>query len=1154
MRFRQRFIAAFTAVVTASSIIASPLTVMAEEEIGASPIVVEEDAELPYGLAGMPDGFMVSDEEIIDKEEAAKAGMLTDLEKMIPGTDYIDKQIVFTAYDSEYADQVAKAYNAELISCSYGVAVARITDENVSVADAVAAGLDPTLNLPIVSPNHLTPVEEPVISDTSADTDLAVAEEDTIDQSAGWTDALGMLDNPDPFLKPGTTFYKKVAWKPEEQGTSTRAYQWMHDMVGTYEAWWTTTGSKDITVAVIDTGVDADHEDLTSFTDGRSVTNITDVYETPATDPYRPSQRLDISGHGTHVAGIVGATAGNGIGGAGIAPNVNIMGIAIYTYFEPTKDQTTAEGYFDDANIARAINYVAGYSSDGKTKQLDEPRAQIINMSLGGAGYNVAVKQSIDKAYAQKVTVLAAMGNPDTNTVYYPAAYEHVIAVAAVDQAGNKTFFSSYGDWADIAAPGIDIVSTWNGHNSDYEHSCGTQDYYVDDHNDWYASWEGTSMATPVVAGACALYMSWKGNVGPDEMERVLKASATKVSDKSLGAGIVNVAAMLPDSSKDAKLSTTEFKKSATKDGEYTRVKDGDTLEATDFILFDVPEGAASPYFFSYTVNGKNPAFKDEVVAPGCYFADFGKPIPVSDLVKYGAPEGKAFTLKAVYMTPQGTVGKVTPLSITISKDPTAPTLKVYGADFAALGKSVTYSASTEPAGSIAQGVKWTLGEGTASGISINAKTGKVTIKKTVPVNTKFSVVATLNGDTVVTGSKEVTVKEPITAVTIDPDGGTPKTYDPVYKKGSLSSVRLFNVNTPDNPDTTNDESRLDLVVGLTRTDYKDGKISDLTTVSSRPGVAYADWDEKNETWYIKAGRATGTAKITWTAVDGSGKKASVTVKNIVPVSSVTVITKNYQELVGYGNSVQFVGVPGSTYGKPTISKLNWKYEVMLTCTNPDDSTDIKEFDVTQDWKDKGLAKITQNGKLTVNKKAADYQAPDAKYEKWYKDIDIKATATATDGTKQEDYFTVKAASPIKNVRWRIIQKDGDGNIKDDSKWVSKSGTYDMDFYLTDADSDKNYSKYIYIETEGCDWTKSEMVIASSSKPKVVSLDQNDFKQLNDDGEEVEKGGTYCLRYPLYTGLPGEFKAGRTETVKLTFAANDGSGKKSTVTLKIHGK
>ena len=89
-------------------------------------------------------------------------------------------------------------------------------------------------------------------------------------------------------------------------------------------------------------------------------------------------------------------------------------------------------------------------------------------------------------------------------------------------------------------------------------------------------------------------------------MERVLKASATKVSDKSIGAGIVNVAAMLPDSSKDAKLSTTEFKKSATKDGEYTRVKDGDTLEATDFILFDVPEGAASPYFFSYTVNGKN--------------------------------------------------------------------------------------------------------------------------------------------------------------------------------------------------------------------------------------------------------------------------------------------------------------------------------------------------------------------------------------------------------------------------------------------------------------------------------------------------------------------------------------------------------------------
>ena len=224
MRLRQRLVAVFTAAVTSLSIIVSPISAMAAEDTDTSVVAVEE-AALPCGLSGMPDGFMISSDDIRDKEEAAAAGMLDDLSRLVPGKDYIDRQIVYTAHDREYAEQVAKAYNAELISFGYGVAVAQITDENISVADAVAAGLDTSLNLPIVSPNHLTPVEKPVISNgaSSRSDEVIAAGENTVDQSAGWKDALDMLEDPDPFLKPGAQFYEKDPWNPDKEGEEKNA-------------------------------------------------------------------------------------------------------------------------------------------------------------------------------------------------------------------------------------------------------------------------------------------------------------------------------------------------------------------------------------------------------------------------------------------------------------------------------------------------------------------------------------------------------------------------------------------------------------------------------------------------------------------------------------------------------------------------------------------------------------------------------------------------------------------------------------------------------------------------------------------------------------------------------------------------------------------
>ena len=327
-----------------------------------------------------------------------------------------------------------------------------------------------------------------------------------------------------------------------------------------------------------------------------------------------------------------------------------------------------------------------------------------------------------------------------------------------------------------------------------------------------------------------------------------------------------------------------------------------------------------------------------------------------------------------------------------------------------------------------------------------------------------------------------------------------------------------------------------------------------MEPVSSRPGVAYAEWDDKENSWFIQSGRVAGTTKITWSTDDGSGKKATVTVKTIVPVSSVTVKTKNYQEFVAYGKSIQFVGVAGSSYGKPSVPKLSWDYEVTAVYTDPDTEKNTK-IDATNDWKAQGLAKITQSGKLTVNNKAADYIA-DEKYEKWDSQIQIKATAKATDGSGEYGYNTVIATNPTQEVRWRLIQKDTDGNIPEggDSGWSSKSGTKEIDLYL--EDSDKNLTNYLYIDTNGSGYIKSEMCIASSNKPRIAALKEPDRVVLDDAGQEVKEGDNTvtCLKYELNPGLTTEFKVGRTEIVKFSFIANDGSGKKNTVTLKIHAK
>ncbi|MFP5501059.1 MAG: S8 family serine peptidase [Candidatus Sericytochromatia bacterium] len=232
---------------------------------------------------------------------------------------------------------------------------------------------------------------------------------------------------------------------------------------------WSQTRGAGVKVAVIDTGVNPQHPDLV----GRVVTGWDAVN--------KDHDASDDHGHGTHVAGTIAAIAGNGLGVAGMAPDATIIPIKVLN----------AKGSGTNDGIAEGILKAA------------ELGAKVINMSLGGPDNSETLKRAIAQVQAQGVVVIAAAGNDNVNTPFYPAANEGVIGVAAVDTSDRKASFSNYGDYVDIAAPGVNIVST--GFKGDY------------------VGMNGTSMASPHVAGAAALLLGAHPQLNAGHVSRLLQ-------------------------------------------------------------------------------------------------------------------------------------------------------------------------------------------------------------------------------------------------------------------------------------------------------------------------------------------------------------------------------------------------------------------------------------------------------------------------------------------------------------------------------------------------------------------------------------------------------------------------------------------------------
>ena len=256
--------------------------------------------------------------------------------------------------------------------------------------------------------------------------------------------------------------------------------QWGMTKIQAPQAWDITKGSPAVRIAILDTGIDIDHPDLA----GKIVSSVNFGNSTTVDDLY---------GHGTHVAGIAAAITANGVGVAGLGRDCSLMNVKVMN--------DDGEGYY--SSIVEGIIWAADNGAD------------VINMSIGGTDTSLTLEDAVNYAWNKGVVVVAAAGNNHSTAPFYPAYYTNAMAVGATDVNDAMPSWSNRGSWVDVAAPGDDIYSCMPDAQYGYK--------------------DGTSMASPHVAGLAALVFSVANDTNGDgkindEVRAAIQASCDKVS------------------------------------------------------------------------------------------------------------------------------------------------------------------------------------------------------------------------------------------------------------------------------------------------------------------------------------------------------------------------------------------------------------------------------------------------------------------------------------------------------------------------------------------------------------------------------------------------------------------------------------------------
>jgi serine protease len=304
------------------------------------------------------------------------------------------------------------------------------------------------------------------------------------------------------FTNPSDTFYDK---------------QWHYPQIKLPQAWDVTQGSQNVIVAILDTGIVSSHPDFS----GRLIGGF-DMISNPQTagdgdgrdgDPEDVGDSQTPQGssfHGTHVAGTIGANANNGIGIVGVDWNCRLMTVRVL-----------GQGGGTVADIADGILYAAGLpNGSGFTPP---QRADVINMSLGGPGLSSVLEQACIQAAAAGVLLVAAAGNDNSSQPSSPAAFDSVLSVGAVDLVKQRAPYSNFSPTVDLWAPGGDMGSDRNGDGF----PDGVLSTMADDQgNLFYKYLNGTSMASPHIAGVASLIKAANPTLTASQIRQILIGNA----------------------------------------------------------------------------------------------------------------------------------------------------------------------------------------------------------------------------------------------------------------------------------------------------------------------------------------------------------------------------------------------------------------------------------------------------------------------------------------------------------------------------------------------------------------------------------------------------------------------------------------------------
>lgn len=296
--------------------------------------------------------------------------------------------------------------------------------------------------------------------------------------------------------------YNVTGYTPSDLGSNTTTGQWGLYKIKAREAWDISKGDSAITVAVVDDGVNIFHNDLNNNVwrnpkeiagnkiDDDNNGYVDDIFGFDVgdndPDPFHPNTNFT---HGTHVGGIAGAVSDNQLGVASIGYNISIMAV-----------KCTFNSQSNTASIPMAYEGITYAANAG---------ADIINCSWSSPQFSQTAQNVINFAVSKGSIIVAAASNDGVEQIRYPAAYDGVIAVASTDINDNKSSFSNYGTWVDVSAPGSRIRSTI---------ATGS-----------YSTFDGTSMATPMVAGLLGLMKSHNPYLTNAQLEQCLLDSAERI-------------------------------------------------------------------------------------------------------------------------------------------------------------------------------------------------------------------------------------------------------------------------------------------------------------------------------------------------------------------------------------------------------------------------------------------------------------------------------------------------------------------------------------------------------------------------------------------------------------------------------------------------